>query len=387
MDIFFTIADIAPESGGPSRSVPSIAKHLSMQNGMNVSLLALDSASYRSPPAENFNFAVNYFPFDDSRLGKLRSILRMRGHLSDQVKAHVGSSIIHDQGIWQLNNHAAVAVAKKTATPIIVSLRGMIEPWSMSQKKLKKKIAWNLYQERDLNSVNLLHATAQQEAQNAANLGLRKPVAIIPNGVEVPQWRKRTVSMDAEKTIFFLSRVHPKKGLLNLVSAWQQVKELGWKIVVAGPDEAGHKHEVMSAINAAGLQDCFEFIGPIDDTAKWDWYFNADLFVLPTFSENFGIVIAEALACGVPVITTTGTPWQELNTHNCGWWVDVGVEPLVEALRHAISLSVSERAEMGRRGRRLIEEHYSWGKISQEMIAVYAWLLGKGPKPDCIISV
>jgi glycosyltransferase involved in cell wall biosynthesis len=141
----------------------------------------------------------------------------------------------------------------------------------------------------------------------------------------------------------------------------------------------------MAAIDAAGLQDSFEFIGPVDDVAKWERYFQSNLFVLPTFSENFGIVIAEALACGLPVITTTGTPWQELQTHNCGWWVETGAEPLAEALRAAVALSDGERSEMGQRGRTLVADCYSWAKIAKDMARAYAWVLGASTKPDFIL--
>jgi glycosyltransferase involved in cell wall biosynthesis len=113
---------------------------------------------------------------------------------------------------------------------------------------------------------------------------------------------------------------------------------------------------------------------------------SASLFVLPTFSENFGIAVAEALAAGVPVITTKGAPWKELETHRCGWWVDVGAEPLATAMREAIALSDEQRRAMGKRGRRLVEERYSWPKIAADMKSVYEWVLGSGPKPECVQS-
>ena len=385
MNVFITIAGIAPESGGPSRSVPSLAHHLSVQAGIDVNLFALSSTASVSPSAEGKNYAIHYFPIGETRPSRLQALVRMRNDLARKVGEHAGSSIIHDQGVWMMNNHLSVGVAKKTTTPIVVSLRGMLEPWALNHKAFKKKIAWTLYQKKDLDSVDLIHATSLQEAENFLELGLRKPVAILPNGVDLPQWRERSPSMDGKKTIFFLSRVHPKKGLLNLVTAWQQAKVPGWKIIIAGPDEAGHKQEVMAAINAAGLQESFEFVGAIGDEAKWEWYFNADLFVLPTFSENFGIVIAEALACGVPVITTTGTPWQELETHGCGWWIDADVTPLVGALQSAMALSDGDRHEMGQRGRSLIADRYSWAKIATDMASAYSWLLGNKSKPGFIL--
>lgn len=381
MHIFITIASIDPASGGPSRSVPNLARQLAQQ-GIAVRLKSIGNSAVN---IVGDGYALELYPHTGTTLSKLNSISRMRCDLSIHVREHAGRSIIHDQGIWLLNNHVAVGVARKTKTPLIISTRGMLEPWAVNHKSFKKKIAWNLYQKNDLDSVDLFHATSQQEAENILKCGFRKPVAIIPNGVCVPPWRERTKSTDSRKTILFLSRIYPVKGLLNLVSAWQAIHDPNWRIVIAGPDEAGHKKEVMTAIAAAGLQDCFEFTGPVDDDAKWDWFLNADLFVLPSFTENFGIAVAEALACGVPVITTTGTPWQELVAHSCGWWVDIGVAPLVDALLEAIALSDIERSEMGQRGRDLVENGYSWARIGKEMAEVYSWVLGSGPKPATVL--
>ena len=381
MHAFITIAGIEPEAGGPSRSVPSLARSLALQ-GIEVCLMSLGN---EAACAGDDTYSLNLYKYNRSFFSKIKAIDRMRHDLIVEVRKLAGRSVIHDQGIWLMNNHVVIGVARRNKTPLILSPRGSLEPWSMNHKAFKKKIAWYFYQKRDLDAVDLFHATSQQEALNILELGFSKPIAIIPNGVDVPPWRERKSTDYGKRTILFLSRIYPKKGLLNLVSAWQKIKAPGWRIVLAGPDEANHRREVEAAILAAGLQDCFEFIGPVDDVAKWDWYFKADLFVLPTFSENFGIVIAEALACGVPVITTTGTPWQELVTHNCGWWIDIGVEPLVDALRKAISLSDKERSDMGQRGRTLVDDGYSWAKIGKDMAAAYSWILGSGPKPECVI--
>ena len=145
------------------------------------------------------------------------------------------------------------------------------------------------------------------------------------------------------------------KGLVNLVRAWAEVRPEGWEIVIVGPDEGGHRAEVTAVARELDVQE-ITWTGEVRDEAKWGLYFDADLFVLPTFSENFGIVVAEALAAGVPAITTTGAPWGVLNERRCGWWIDVGVEPLAAALREATGLSDERRAEMGRRGRSYVEE-------------------------------
>ena len=218
------------------------------------------------------------------------------------------------------------------------------------------------------------------------------------------------------RTILFLSRIHPKKGLLDLVEAWaavnakaesreQRAESRGrwsmvnsqprWRLVVAGGDENGHLAEVKAEIakfgarskeqGAGKFEKSFQFIGEVADKDKWDLYRSADLFVLPTHSENFGIVIAEALACGVPVITTRGTPWEDLITHRCGWWVEIGARPLAEALNEAIKLPEEERRAMGLRGRRLVQQNYTWPAAAKKMVAVYQWMLESGPKPEFVI--
>jgi glycosyltransferase involved in cell wall biosynthesis len=382
MHAFITIAGIEPEAGGPSRSVPSLVRHLA-QLGVNVRLKSIGNTAVNAGNDASF---LDLYTYNNSFSSKLMAINKMSRDLFIEAQKHTGKAVIHDQGIWLMSNHSVVTVARKSKTPLIVTPRGSLEPWSINHKAIKKKIAWQLYQKKDLDSVDVFHATSLQEAQNIRELGFTQPVAIVPNGVDVPQWRERKKLKNGDKkTILFLSRVYPKKGLLNLVNAWKTIKSPDWKIVIAGPDEANHRMEVEEAIRSANLQDCFEFVGPIDDVAKWDCYFQADLFVLPTFSENFGIVIAEALACGVPVITTTGTPWQELITHNCGWWIDIGVEPLAEALREAIALTDKERSEMGQRGRTLVYQSYSWAKVGKDMVEVYAWILGNGAKPESVL--
>jgi glycosyltransferase involved in cell wall biosynthesis len=194
----------------------------------------------------------------------------------------------------------------------------------------------------------------------------------------------------------FLGRIHPVKGLLDLVRAWADLRKVGgqrpavrnqlsdWRVVIAGGDENGHRREVEAAIHDHGLQDDFVFVGEVSGNRKWEIYRDADLFVLPSRTENFGMAIAEALASGLPVITTHGTPWQELGTHHCGWWVDPAPGPLASALREATSLTDAERQEMGQRGRRLVEEHYTWPAAAQKMISVYRWMLGQGERPECV---
>jgi glycosyltransferase involved in cell wall biosynthesis len=294
--------------------------------------------------------------------------------------------LIHCHGLWTFHSLAVPSYCRKTNTPYIVSPHGMLEPWVWRYHAWKKRPIWWLWEKRFLRRASLLMATSGQEAKNLKRFLFLNPMAINPVGVKIPMQINTDLRLSStSKTMLYLSRIHPKKGLLNLVRAWSIIRPKGWKIVVSGPDSDNYLAVVKRAVHEANLNASFEFPGPVYDAAKWALLQSSDLFVLPTYSENFGIVIAEALACGVPVITTSETPWQELTKHNCGWWVDVGVGPLVKAIREAISLTDHQRLEMGVRGRKLVQENYSWSEISKKSVAVYNWLLGQGPKPECIL--
>ncbi len=285
--------------------------------------------------------------------------------------------LVHLHGIWDLRIHLAAVTACRLKLPTIIAPRGMLEPWSLGQKRWKKRLALWLYQRRDLRKAVALHATAASEADQFRRLGFRQTILESPNGVLVPdQLPEVCHQKDGFKRALFVSRIHKKKGLLELVEAWAAVRPQGWKMEIVGTDSDGYQAVVEQAVRERGLGDDFIFTGPLMDEEKWTAYCRADLFVLPTYSENFGIVVPEALYANVPVITTKGTPWEELETHRCGWWIEIGVEPLKQALRVATGLSDAERQAMGARGRELVMARYTWPAIGQAMAGLYRRILG-----------
>jgi glycosyltransferase involved in cell wall biosynthesis len=164
-----------------------------------------------------------------------------------------------------------------------------------------------------------------------------------------------------------------------LIEAWARVRPEGWVLRIAGPDEAGHQNELEKAVCAAGLGKVVVFLGPLHDRMKTVAFSQADLFVLPTHSENFGIVIAEALAHGVPVLTTTGAPWPTLPILGCGWRVDPTVDGIAEGLRQATSLDSDTLQLMGARGRAFVSAEFSWRRVAKQMLAAYQELLATPP--------
>jgi glycosyltransferase involved in cell wall biosynthesis len=163
--------------------------------------------------------------------------------------------------------------------------------------------------------------------------------------------------------------------LHDLIEAWAFVRRPGWRIVIAGNEEEGCRAKLEALIRGKELEADFEFVGFVDGARKQACFDAADLFVLPTYSENFGIAVAEALANELPVITTTGAPWRDLLAHRCGWWVAPGVQGISGALIAALNCEPEELKEMGRRGRQLVIDKFSWEKIGTSALEVSEWLL------------
>lgn len=392
--LLHTVGSLLQSAGGPSRTVTALCRELG-RLGAEVELLSQDAASSYGeemllPPAEwvRTTLTPSQRP---SVVGELMTS-EFRAATRERCVCQ-GLQIIHDHGLWLPTNHACVAVACELGLPLIISPRGMLEPWALQHRAWKKRLAWRLYQLRDLRAAQVLHATSQQEAESLRQLGLRQPIALIPNGVElealaISSERRRMqktemTAADPRRTALFLSRIHLKKGLLELVDAWSKVRPRGWRMVIAGPDEGGHRAVVEARVLAHGLAADFTFIGAVDGAKKSALYRSADLFILPSFSENFGVVVAEALTYGLPVLTTQGTPWQDLPAHDCGWWVPADARSMADALRQATALTDAERQAMGERGQDYVRR-YDWQDIAQRMLAVYLWMLGQGDRPSWV---
>ncbi len=293
-------------------------------------------------------------------------------------------NLIHLHGMWSPFLAVAALVAHRRGIPLVISPHGCLEPWALRNKYFKKLLALKIYQGAALRSASLLVATADQELRSLRNFGFQQPIAVVPNGIDVGMVTQRGAHAEV-KTILFLSRVHPKKGLLDLVEAWALVRRPGWRIVIAGGDEEGYRARVEALIRLKGLDADFEFAGFVDGSRKQACFDRADVFILPTYSENFGIAVAEALANELPVITTTGAPWSDLVEYKCGWWVEPGIPGISSALVEAMVCDSAELKQMGRRGRQLVIDKYSWGKIGISAQEVSEWLLDQTrSKPEVV---
>ena len=386
--LLHTIGSLQKSAGGPTRTVTALCRELG-RLGALVDLVARNGASSADadlllPPAEWVTTTLVPNP----RMPVFGALVAtgFRANARERCTRQ-RLQLIHDHGLWLPSNHASVSLARELGLPLVISPRGMLEPWALGWRATKKRLALALYQRRDLESAALLVATSEQEAENLRRFGLRQPIAVIPNGVDLVggKWPCATEAATprAVRHALFLGRVHPVKGLENLLGAWAKVQPEGWILQLAGPDEGGHLGDVLALAERLGISDQVQYLGEFDDRAKWDVYRGADLFVLPSFTENFGVAVAEALSQGLPVITTTGTPWEDLRTFGCGWWVAPNGAGLQDALKKAFSLPPDRLVEMGVRGRDYVQR-YDWSVIAGQMLDAYRWVLGQESLPDCI---
>ena len=384
MRVVVTIAALHSSIGGPARTVPALCEAMASA-GAEVELITISEGD-ASESGEWKDSQVK-FTRVATQTGRYSPRSWHRQFKETLERAAAGQdTVLYDAGLWLPQNHFVAKFGRTRGLPLIISPRGMLSRRALEVSRWKKRLAWLAYQRADLKSAAVLHVTSEAEAEDCRRRGLTQPIAVVPNGIDVPPDSSAHANPNgALRSALFLSRLHPIKGLKDLVEAWACVRPAGWRMVIAGPDEGGHRAEIESRVKALGLAEQFEFVGPVGDKEKWDLYGTADLFVLPSYSESFGQVIGEALAAGLPVITTRATPWRRIESSQCGWWVETGAESLAKALEAATALGDSRLNEMGRRGREMVLNNYSWRASAERMLAVMQWLIGKAEKPSWLL--
>lgn len=283
--------------------------------------------------------------------------------------------IVHLHGLWMYPGHAVLRWHHVTGKPYMLSVHGMLSSVALGYGRLKKAAVRRLYQDAVFAEAHAIHATHPGEADEVRAFGLDNHLELLPLGVHV---RTRPTHLPAEPTrrVLSLGRIHPKKGLDRLVDAWATLEPdfSGWSLDIVGPDEAGHADELRRRVGRAGLRRV-SICPPVNGTQRDMCMAGAQLFVLPTRSDNFALTVAESLTMEVPVIATTGAPWGGLVEHGCGWWIPQGVEPLASALRQAMQLDDATRAQMGRRGRDWMRAAFGWPTLASRYVEAYARIM------------
>ena len=373
MKILSFISSIDLSSGGPSRSVPMLVKGLA-ELGVDITLATIRSKDMNIHALEGTTAKLKVFEpsFSNKDIAQ---------YLRDEQ-----FQLIQIQSMWELPYHKMMVEARKHGIPYIVTPRGMLDPWSLAYKKWKKKLAWWLYQRNDVQKAACVFTTAQMEAGHVSELGITTIKSVIPNGIETDGYPCKTSIEDVKKQVLFLSRVHMQKGIDLLIEAWKHIHSdfIDWQLLIVGNGEAEYINSLNRKVENLGLVDSVKILPPVFGNSKIQLYQQSALFCLPSYSESFGMVIAEAMSCGTPVITTTNCPWNILNDTKTGWCIDLSVDNLESALREGLTMRPTDLYEMGQKASNLIYENFDYRSVTRKTLRLYEWLLNGAEKPEFV---
>jgi len=391
--VIHTLGGIGPAYGGPSVSVPKLCSALASREGTTVHLII---------PAE-----PGEPPFDGMKDGFFLRTLRFVGPNSFRVTPSLarqvrntaqGKAVIHCHGIWMHPHWAAAKAAHQAGCPAVVSPRGMFQPWAMQRGGAGKRLLRSLVVDRYLRRCALFHALTAQELSEIRGEGLRQPVAVVPNGTDLPadplqagreRAGNRFPQFKEKQLCLFLSRLHPKKNLPVLLQAWAGLGGKpgaeAWHLGIAGEGDAGYVEALQKQAAELRIADKVSFLGGIYGAVKSDLLSAADCFVLPSLSEGFSMAVLEACAHAVPVVLTPGCNFPELARAGAGIEAPPTAGTLAGAMLQIMAMNEDGRRRMGGAGLELVRSGYSWPRVAERMEAVYRWLLDEGDKPADVV--
>ena len=378
------VSRVDPKFGGISALIPRLSK------GANAAGTQVTIAGFCGPDEDTHELDGQGVPFSIFPLGRMcwhRDRL-LRERFSKLLQSADG---LHIHGIWDEHCCASGSLARSSGKPYIVSVHGMLERWAVEHKWLKKRLYSLLIERPNLRDAACLHALTRAELEDYRRYGLKNPVAIIPNGVDVPPVANPEIFLQAnpqlrgKRLVVFLSRIHYKKGLDILCKAWCNLhrKFVDAHLVLAGPDVENTRSAVQACIHELGIDASVSFTGMLRDGMKWSALAAAELFVLPSYSEGFSVAVLEAMGMGVPVVISRPCNFPEVENEGCGFVIDANAAELQDALSHLLNASHSDLMQMGERGRQLVAARYTWSVIGRQISALYDWVLG-GPEPTTV---
>jgi glycosyltransferase involved in cell wall biosynthesis len=312
--------------------------------------------------------------------------LRMSKGLARAIdEATAEADVVHNHGLWQMPNIYPAKAAARYRKPLVVSTHGTLASKALRFSPHVKRLFWMAMQGPAIREAACLHATSEQEYLDIRRAGLRQPVAIIPMGIDLPAASGATRPQAAMRTMLYLGRLHPIKGLDMLLEAWRRVAVAfpEWRLRIVGPNEGNYRAQLERFVRDRGVPR-IEFAGPRYGAAKAAEYEAAELAILPSRTENFGISVAEALAHRKPIVTTTGTPWAGIRANRCGWYVTPRADALESALREALAATPATLAAMGEAGHDWMARDFAWPAIARQMEAAYRWIGSGGAAPDFV---
>lgn len=347
-------------AGGVSSCLQQVAAHL----GRLVQLHVVTHRSANMLPMDNctlhFLTGSQLFPWASKR-----AFVRLL--------AEVAPDVVHTNSCWEPMNSYSLLWAHSRGYKTIYTLHGMMEPFIMRRHYWMRKVpALAVYQGRALRAADRVVATSAHERDNFLALGYNSKVAVIPNCIQLDGISLKT-DWAVKRKILYLSRLHPVKGIERMLEAVATLRSAlaDYRVVIVGSGEPAYVASLQAMTHRLGIAHLVDFKGNVTGPAKWALYRSADFLVLPTNTENFGMVVVESLAVGTPVITTKGAPWEELVTQACGLWVDISTAAIAHAMETMIGKTATQLEQMGRNGRALVERRYAAPHVAEMMVDMY----------------
>jgi glycosyltransferase involved in cell wall biosynthesis len=380
------VSHLDPKYGGLSSAVPAVGRSVAQTEGFDVSLAGFCAPEEHFKPVGFDSEHLSFWPISrkswlQDRVG--HSVIRKA--FEEQVRTSDG---IHIHGLWEQSTAIAASTARTSNKPYVLSAHGMLEPWALANKPLRKFVYGRLVERNNVARATSLHALTLKEVQHFRSFGARNPIAVIPNGVDIPErvdsqlFFNAFPSLEGKRIVLFLARLHTKKGLDLLIESWSAIASdyPDAHLVLAGPDSDGTRPRLEQLILARNVTDSVTFTGMLQDAMKWSALAGAEAFALPSFSEGLSVSVLEAMGMSLPVIVTEPCNMPEVVSHDAGWQIQPDVAELTDVLRELLTNSPIQNQAIGRRGARLVQTRYTWPIIATQLAELYRWVLG-GPTP------
>ncbi len=370
------VSHLDPKYGGLSSVVPQLNVAIASLGQYSVQLAGFCQPGEHFIPKQAAQIKVEHLPLS-------RRAWMTNFELKKQLRSLISSSAgVHVHGLWQQSSAITAPLARHTKKPYLISAHGMLESWALRNKRWKKSLYMALVERANLAGATCLHALTQAEAEDYRRLGLHNPIAVIPNGVEIPARTSRQKflnqfpSLAAKRLVLFLGRIHFKKGLDILCQAWARLSAK-WpdaQLVLAGPDFEGTQARVEQLIATLGISRHVTFTGMLAGEMKWSALAASEIFVLPSYSEGLSVSVLEAMGTARPVVITENCNLPEVAQGDCGWVIQPNTDELETALSEALRSSPAELQEIGLRGQQLVANRYSWEVVGKQISSLYRWV-------------
>lgn len=302
--------------------------------------------------------------------------------------------LYHTNGLWMYCNHVTCSIARDKGRPYVITPHGMLYPDALHRSYWKK---WPLIQlcfRKDIDRADCLHVTCKAEMEHVRDFGYKGPIAIIPNPANLPNYLNDIAILKSgfrcnnqRRSFGFLGRLHPIKKVENLLYGMSKLSSLkGCELVIMGKGDDVYEQFLRKETMRLGLEDYVKFMGFVKGRDKYEQLAQLSCLFVPSDFENFGMIVTEALSVGTPVMASLGTPWEELNTAGCGWWISRSPENIADVMQQVIDMPASQLLEMGEKGQRLVQKKYTAPQVAHQMQQLYEWIGANGVKPEFVFE-